>query len=61
MAAIPTYPGVYWSFTMGSKKYDPSMVDINKIIDFDTKYYHKHLHFACFVLPKYVEDLIKSV
>jgi spermidine synthase len=58
MAAIPTYPGVYWSFTMGSKKHDPENVDIQQISDFDTKYYHKDLHKACFVLPKYVKDLI---
>lgn len=58
MAAIPTYPGVYWSFTMGSKKYDPEKVDTHHIPDFDTKYYHKDLHKACFVLPKYVKDLI---
>lgn len=60
MAAIPTYPGVYWSFTMGSKKYDPELVDIHNIPDFDTKYYHKDLHKACFVLPKYVKDLLQE-
>jgi spermidine synthase len=58
MAAIPTYPGVHWSFTMGSKKYDPEKVDVHNIPDFDTKYYHRDLHKACFVLPKYVKDLI---
>ncbi len=60
MAAIPTYPGVYWSFTMGSKKYDPLEIDINNIPDLDTKYYHKELHKSCFVLPKYVKDLIEK-
>ncbi len=58
MAAIPTYPGVYWSFTIGSKKYDPLTIDENKIKDIDTKYYHKDLHKACFVLPKYIKNLI---
>lgn len=60
MAAIPTYPGVYWSFTMGSKQYDPLNIDTNKIPDFDTKYYYRDLHKACFVLPKYVKDLIEG-
>ncbi len=60
MAAIPTYPGVYWSFTIGSKKYDPLTVDINKILDLDTKYYYRDLHKACFVLPKYVKDLTEE-
>ncbi|MDF2891478.1 MAG: spermidine synthase [Clostridia bacterium] len=59
MAAIPTYPGVYWSFTMGSKKYDPLTANINKIPEMNTKYYHRDLHQACFVLPKYVKDLLE--
>lgn len=58
MASVPTYPGVDWGFTMGSKIYDPESMDTNNIPDFDTKYYHKDLHKACFVLPKYVKDLI---
>ncbi|SEF55076.1 spermidine synthase [Caloramator fervidus] len=59
MAAIPTYPGGYWSFTIGSKKYDPTEVDITKIPDLDTKYYTPEIHKACFVLPKYIQELIK--
>jgi len=58
MAAIPTYPGGFWSFTVGSKKHDPSQVDIGKIPNWDTKYYTPELHRACFVLPKYVKDVI---
>lgn len=60
MGAIPTYPGVYWSFTMGSKKYDPTIISTEAIPELDTKYYHKDLHKACFVLPKYVKDLIEE-
>lgn len=59
MAAIPTYPSGYWSFTIGSKKYDPENVDLSNTLDLDTKYYTKRIHKASFVLPKYVEDLIK--
>lgn len=59
MAAIPTYPSGYWSFTVGSKKHDPENADLSKAIDISTKYYTKKLHKACFTLPKYVEDLIK--
>lgn len=57
MAAIPTYPGVYWSFTMGSKKYDPEKVNTDNIPEIDTKYYHSKLHTASFVLPRYIKDL----
>lgn len=59
MAAIPTYPGGYWSFTVGSKKYDPQNPDLSNAIDIDTKYYTKDIHNACFVLPKFIEDLTK--
>ena len=60
MAAIPTYPGGYWSFTVGSKKFDPTNVDLATITDMNTKYYHKDLHKACFVLPKYVKELLSK-
>lgn len=59
MAAIPTYPGGFWSFTVGSKKYDPSVVDVSIIPNIDTKYYTPKLHNSCFILPKYIEKLIE--
>ncbi|MBP1743661.1 MAG: spermidine synthase [Firmicutes bacterium] len=59
MAAIPTYPGGYWSFTIGSKMYDPEEADLPDELGFDTRYYTKKLHKACFALPKYVEELVK--
>ena len=58
-ANIPTYPSGLWTFTMGSKKYDPTAVDESSIPEIDTKYYTPRLHKAAFVLPKFVEDLIK--
>lgn len=59
MAAIPTYPGGYWSFTIGSKKYDPENVDLSNAPELSTKYYTKKIHKASFTLPKYVEELTK--
>ncbi|MCT2196027.1 polyamine aminopropyltransferase [Paenibacillus sp. p3-SID1389] len=58
-ANIPTYPSGLWTFTMGSKVYDPLQVDETKIPELDTKYYTPRLHKAAFVLPKFVEDLVK--
>ncbi|GFR37221.1 polyamine aminopropyltransferase [Insulibacter thermoxylanivorax] len=58
-ANIPTYPSGMWTFTMGSKKYDPLEVEESAIPEMDTKYYSPRLHRACFVLPKFVEDLLK--
>lgn len=58
-ANIPTYPSGLWTFTMGSKKYDPLQVEESSIPELDTKYYTPRLHAAAFVLPKFVEDLVK--
>jgi spermidine synthase len=59
-ANIPTYPSGLWTFTLGSKKYDPLTVDESQIEDLDTKYYSPRLHKAAFVLPKFVEKLIQG-
>ena len=57
MAGIPTYPSGFWSFTIGSKKYDPKEVKLDSHLNINTKYYTRELHKACFVLPKFIEDL----
>jgi len=59
MASIPTYPGGLWSFTMGSKKYDPLKVDINSIPKMETRYYNPEIHSSSFVLPEFVKELVK--
>jgi spermidine synthase len=56
-ANIPTYPSGLWTFTIGSKKYDPLEVSEERFIEIDTKYYTKELHKGCFALPKFVKDL----
>jgi spermidine synthase len=58
-ANIPTYPSGLWTFTMGSKKYDPLAIDEQAIPEIDTKYYSSRLHKAAFALPRFVEDLCK--
>jgi spermidine synthase len=58
-ASIPTYPSGLWTFTMGSKKYDPLEVDESKLKDFDTKYYSPRIHKSVFQLPRFVEELLK--
>jgi spermidine synthase len=58
-ANVPTYPSGLWTFTMGSKKHDPLEVDETQIPEINTKYYSPRLHKAAFVLPKFVEELVK--
>ncbi len=56
LASIPTYPSGLWSFTIGSKKYDPQEVKTQTDLSF--KYYNEALHKAAFKLPSFVQDII---
>lgn len=55
-APVPTYPSGYWSFTAGSKKYDPSIP--LRTPDFETRYYTPEIHRASFVLPNFLKNAI---
>ncbi|MBA4494067.1 polyamine aminopropyltransferase [Paenactinomyces guangxiensis] len=57
-ASIPTYPSGLWSFTVGSKKYDPLQVDESGLQSFDTRYYRPEMHKALFQLPAFVQELL---
>ncbi|RAL23469.1 polyamine aminopropyltransferase [Thermoflavimicrobium daqui] len=58
-ASIPTYPSGLWSFTIGSKKYDPLKVDEEKLISpLGTRYYHPGIHRSVFQLPIFVQELL---
>ncbi|WP_176720449.1 polyamine aminopropyltransferase [Desulfuribacillus stibiiarsenatis] len=59
LAHIPTYPSGVWSFTMGSKKYDPLQVPQEQLKTTNTKYYTPEIHKSVFALPKFVADLLK--
>lgn len=59
IANIPTYPSGMWTFTLGSKKYDPLALKEEEIKDLPTKYYSPELHHACFKLPKFVKALVE--
>jgi len=52
MATVPTYPGGFWSFTIGSKKYqEPNPVTFDK----QTKYVNKEIIKSCFAIPNFVK------
>jgi len=59
VATVPTYPGGYWCFSMGSKKYSPREVLKENIVAPNTKYYSPDIHFAALTLPPFVKELIK--
>ncbi len=55
-ACIPTYPGAMWSFTIGSRKYDPAAVAPEKIQEYATRYYTPEIHRASFAMPRFLAD-----
>lgn len=60
LCSVPTYPSGLWSFTMGSKKYNPLEIPDGRIRELDTKYYCREIHRAAFALPKFVKRLISE-
>ncbi len=58
LANIPLYPGGLHSFTLGSKKYDPTTATLPAQLPFTTRYYNQDLHRSCFALPNFVRKLI---
>lgn len=61
LATIPTYPGSLWSFTIGSKVHDPlGDTRLPMAIPIETKYYSPAIHRAAFILPPFVERLIRK-
>ena len=63
-AHIPTYPSGYWLFGFASKKYHP-VHDLDgarwNLLGIKTRYYTTRLHGGAFMLPAYVEELLRDV
>ncbi|WDL95126.1 polyamine aminopropyltransferase [Alicyclobacillus sp. ALC3] len=57
LAFVPTYPTGMWSFTMGSKKYDPNAVTECRVSG--TKYYTNAVHKGALALPPFVQELTR--
>ncbi len=66
LAAIPTYPGGLWSFTLGARGMDPSRVDPAALearfqaLGRPTHYYTPAVHRAAFTLPPFVQRLLSA-
>lgn len=59
LANIPLYPGGLHCFTIGSKQYYPDKVDIKGRQKITTRYHNAEIQKSCFVLPNFIQDLIK--
>lgn len=57
---VPTYPSGLWTFTIGSKQYDPLEAPLPAQLSFETRYYTPELHKASFALPQFVKKLTEG-
>lgn len=60
LTTVPTYPGGIWSFSMGSKEYDPLAVDWRQAPQVKTRFYTPAVHQGAFVLPPYVQEILEA-
>jgi len=58
LVSIATYTAGLWSFTIGSKKYDPEIISDNKRIN-SLKYYNSDVHKGAFLLPQFVKEMLR--
>ncbi|RJX27753.1 MAG: polyamine aminopropyltransferase [Dethiobacter sp.] len=59
LASVPTYPSGLWSFTLGSKRYNPLEPE-GKYVPQDTRYYTSQIHRSSFSLPRFVQELLED-
>jgi spermidine synthase len=60
LACIPTYVSGPWSFTIGSKVYDPRQASGDRSTINDLKYYNDQVHAAAFALPGFIRDMLRD-
>jgi len=63
LAAIQTYQAGLWMFQLASKKHDPLSVDAEQRVSqssINFKYYNPEIHRACFALPQFIKELVKT-
>ncbi len=62
VASLICYQSGFWSFTLGSKKYN-LLTDIDenraKRIEATCKYYNLDIHKSCFYLPNFAKEFVK--
>lgn len=59
LGVVPSYPGGLWSYTMGSKRYDPAEGP-QHLPDGELRYYSPEVHRAAFALPGFVRELVDT-
>jgi spermidine synthase len=59
LAPIMTYTAGPWSFTIGSKKWDPETIADDKMTINGLKYYNERIHKGAFILPQFIEEMLR--
>ncbi|KUG03174.1 spermidine synthase [hydrocarbon metagenome] len=59
LAPIMTYTSGPWSFTVGSKKWDPERIAGDKKQINGLKYYNEHVHKGAFILPQFIKEMLR--
>ncbi|MFP4461849.1 MAG: polyamine aminopropyltransferase [Thermotogota bacterium] len=58
----PQYPSGFWTYTVGTKGIDPTMkIRKDNLLENELKYYNEQIHAACFVLPVFLNDIIRNI
>lgn len=60
LTAVPTYVGGFWAFAIGSLQADPAASGDDRPEINGLKYYTRELHKAAFVLPAFIQTMIRD-
>ncbi len=58
LTTVPTYVGGFWTFTLGSKKFDPTEIKL-KEYNFINRYWNPEIHKEAFSLPEFIKDVLR--
>ncbi len=64
LACVPSYPGVLWTFTVGSKRHDPHAVSAEqverRVAGMSLRYYTGSLHAASLSGPPFLREVLEA-
>lgn len=60
LGVVPTYPGGLWSYSLGSKRYDPVDFDASRARALECRYYSPEIHRASLALPPFCRALLPN-
>ncbi len=59
LAPVVTYTAGPWSFTLGSKKWDPERITGDKKPINGLRYYNEDVHKGAFILPQFIKEILR--